>query len=171
MRRFVARGAFRHAVGAHVLSRVDYASSVSFGARDADLGRLRRLQCGAARLGFACGQGGCSVELLNSLHWLQVKDRICFKMMLYVYKCIMNVTPLYLCDLVTLFGDTLTVRDRLGLRSSSGAAGLLVPRSGGGGAGGRSFFVASPGLWSGLPVQLGQAVSVPVFGRLFKTHL
>ena len=83
---------------------------------------------GAARLVFACGRNRCSVELLNTLHWLQFKDRICFKIMLYVYKCIMNVAPSYLCDLspclVTLFSE-----NRPRLRSSSDTTKLLVPRS------------------------------------------
>ena len=76
----------------HESVRVNYANSVLFGAREAELKRLQRLQNKAARLVFACGRDRCSVELLNSLHWLQVKDRTCFKMMqLYVYKCIMHV--------------------------------------------------------------------------------
>ena len=49
---------------------------------------LQHLQNEAARLVFPCGWDRCSVELLNSLHWLQVKDCVCFKMMLYVCKCI-----------------------------------------------------------------------------------
>ena len=92
-------------------------------------------------------------------------------MMLYVSMCIVNVAPPCLCDLVALFGDALTVENGPGLRSSSDTAELLVPRSGGGGAGGRSFFVAAPGLWGGLPVRLREAVSVPVFGRWLKRHL
>ena len=55
-----------------------------FGSRQADIKRLQRLQNKAARLVFACGRDRCSVELLNTPHWLQVKDRICFKIMLYV---------------------------------------------------------------------------------------
>ena len=119
---------------------------------------------------LACGRDRCSVELLNTLHWLQVKDRICFKIMLYVYKCIMNVTPSYLCDLITLFSDTLTIENRPRLHSSSDATKLLVPRSRKR-AGDHSFVVAAPRLWNELPIQLKEAVSVPVFKRLLKTHL
>ena len=92
IRRFITQDACYHAVRALFLSRIDYANSLLFGAREGDLKRLQRLQNKAARLVFACGREKCSVELLNTLHWLQVKDRICFKIMLYMtiqvyYEC------------------------------------------------------------------------------------
>ena len=84
IRRFITQDACHHAVRAHVLSRIDYANSLLFGAREADLKQLQRLQNKAARLVFACGRDRCSADLINFLHWLPVKDCICFKMMLYV---------------------------------------------------------------------------------------
>ena len=97
------------------------------------------------RLVFACGRDRCSADLINSLHWLPVKDRICFKMMLYVYKYIMNVAPSYFCDLITLFSDSQTVENRPRFRSSSDTTKLLVPRSRKR-AGDHSFVVAAPRL-------------------------
>ena len=132
--------------------------------------RLQRLQNKAAHLVFACGWGRCSVKLSNTLHWLQVKDCICFKIMLYVYKCIMNAAPSYLCDLITLFSNTLTVEHRPRLRFSSDTIKLLVPCSRKR-AGDHSFVVAAPRLWNELLIQLREAVFVPVFRRLLKTHL
>ena len=41
----------------------------------------------------------------------------------------MNVAPSYLCDLITLFSDTLTIENRPRLCSSSDTTKLLVPRS------------------------------------------
>ena len=82
----------------------------------------------------------------------------------------MNVAPSYLCDLITLFSDTLTVKNRPRLRSSSDSTKLLVSRSRKR-AGDHSFVVAAPRLWNELPIQLREAVSVPVFKRLLKTHL
>ena len=49
--------------------------------------------------------------------------------MTLVYKCIMNVAPSYLHDLIILFSDTLTIENRPRLRSSSDATKLLIPRS------------------------------------------
>ena len=166
LRRFITQDACHHAVRALVLSRIDYANSLLFGAREADIKRLQRLQNKAARLVFACGRERCSVELLNTLHWLQVKDRICFKIMLFVYKCVMNIAPSYLCDHITVLSDILTVENRPRLRSASDATKLMIPRSRKR-AGDHSFVVAAPRLWN----ELREAVSVPVFKRLLKTHL
>ena len=107
---------------------------------------------------------------LNFLHWFQVKDRICFKMRLYVYKCIINVAPSYLCDLIPSFSDTLTVENRPRLGYSSDITKLLVPRSRKRAAD-HSFIVAAPRLWNELPIQLRETVSVSIFKRLLKTHL
>ena len=82
----------------------------------------------------------------------------------------MNVAPPYLCDLITLLSDILTVENRPRPHSSSDTTKLLVPRSRKR-AGDHSFIVAAPRLWNELPVQLREAVSVPVFKRLLKTHL
>ena len=153
-----------------VLSRIDYANSLLFGAREADLKWLQCLQNKVAWLVFACWWDRCSVNLINSLHWLPVKDRICFKMMLHMYKCIMNVAPSYLCDLITLFSDSQTVENRPRLCSSSDTTKLLVPRSRKR-AGDHSFVVATLSLWNELPIKLREAVSVPAFRRLLKTHL
>ena len=167
IRRFISQEACHHALE-HLSSR--YANSLLFGALQADLKRLQRVQNKAARLVFACGRDRCSADLLNSLHWLQVKDRIHFKILLYVYKCLMHVAPPYLCDLLTLLSDTVTHENRPRLRSSSDTTRLLVPRSNKR-AGDHSFAVASPRLWNELPIQLREAVSVPAFKRLLKTHL
>ena len=60
IRRFLTQDACHHAVRALVLSRIDYANSLLFGAREVDLKRLQRLQNKAARLVFACGRDKCS---------------------------------------------------------------------------------------------------------------
>ncbi len=170
IRRFITQDACHHAIRALVLSRIDYANSLLFGAREADLKRLQRLQNKAARLVFGCGRDRCSSELLHSLHWLQVKDRIYFKILLYVFKCLTNVAPAYMCDLITLLSDILTLENRPRLRSSTDLTRLFVPRTMKR-AGDHSFVVAAPKLWNELPIQLREAVSVPVFKRLLKTHL
>ena len=57
-----------------VLSRLDYANSLLFGAREADLTRLQRLQNKAAQLVMSCGRDQSSTDLLRELHWLPVSS-------------------------------------------------------------------------------------------------
>ena len=131
--------------------------------------RLQRLQNRATRLVFACGLDECSVDLLTSLHWLPVKERILFKFILYIFKCMNHAAPSYLVDLVALQSDKYTAR-RQRLRSSSDTTRLFVPRSRKR-AGDSSFLVAAPKLWNELPVYLRESESVPAFWRALKTHL
>ena len=131
--------------------------------------RLQRLQNKAARLVFACGRDERSVDLLTSLHWLPVKERILFKFILYVFKCMNNAAPSYLVDLVSLQSDKYTARGQR-LRSSSDTTRLFVPRSRKR-AGDSSFLAAAPKLWNALPVYLRESESVPAFRRALKTHL
>ena len=43
-------------------------------------------------------------EVLKDLHWLPVKKRVIFKILLLTYKCV-NLSPKYLCEL--LLGNAL----------------------------------------------------------------
>jgi len=36
--------------------------------------------------------------LLRDLHWLQVPQRVEYKLLVLVYRCLHNLTPEYLCD-------------------------------------------------------------------------
>ena len=54
IRRFLSQEACHHAVRALILSHIDYANSLLYGARERDLKRLQRLQNKAARLVYAC---------------------------------------------------------------------------------------------------------------------
>ena len=110
------------------LKSFQYANSLLYNVRSADLMRLQRLQNKAARLVFACERDERSVDLLTSLHWLPVKERILFKFILFVFKCMNHAAPSYLVDLVSLQSDKYTAR-RQRLGSSTDTTRLFVPRS------------------------------------------
>jgi hypothetical protein len=170
IRRFITQEACHHAVRGLVLSRLDYANSLMFGLRQVDLNRLQRLQNKAARLVFACGRDRSSAVLLDMLHWLPVKERILYKMSVLIFKCIHNTAPPYLQNLIQCYNDPVVSESRPRLRSSKDTTRLVVPRSKRK-AGDRSFVVASPSIWNGLPVDLRESASEPVFKRKLKTHL
>lgn len=171
IRRFITQEACHHAVRALVLSRLDYANSLLYGVKEKDLKRLQRLQNKAARLVYACGRDWSSAYLLRTLHWLPVKERIKYKVLLYVFKSQHCQAPSYLMDTLKLYNSRKDVED-LGrrLRSSSDVTRLVVPRSKRK-AGDKSFNVIGPQLWNQLPVGIREAVSVPVFKGLLKTYL
>ena len=170
IRRFITTEACHHIVRGLVLSRLDYANSLLFGAREADLTRLQRLQNKAARLVLSCGDVTsppltCSGSYTGSL----LNKESFYKLMLYIYKALNDMAPCYISAKVYLQNtDPAEYRQRL--RSSSDQTRLIVSRSFKR-AGDMSFIIAAARLWNDLPVYLRESQSLPMFKRQLKTHL
>ena len=108
--------------------------------------------------------------MLQALHWLPVKERVQYKVILYIFKCIQSEAPDYLTELITLQSSQYPPGYRGRLRSSTDLTRLSVPRSKRK-AGDASFMVGAPRLWNALPMDLRGVISIPVFRRMLKTHL
>ena len=65
-----------------------------------DLGRLQKVQNSAVRFIFGRGKRAHTTQLLKKVHFLPVKYRIDFKIALLTYKCLNNLAPEYLKELV-----------------------------------------------------------------------
>ena len=107
--------------------------------------------------------------LVGSCHWLPVKERIQFKILLYVFKCLNGHAPSYLASCFTHYHQT-----RTGLRSAQDSTRLSVPkfrRKALQSAADKSFSLAAPALWNNLPTSIRTANSVSSFKRCLKTHL
>ena len=67
------------------------------------LGKLKRLQCiqnSAARLVVHASKFDHVTPVLIKLHWLPVRFRIMFKILLMVYKCLHDMAPPYLANVI-----------------------------------------------------------------------
>ena len=64
----------------------------------------------AARLVFQVSRDHPSQPLLNSLHWLPLRQRIIFKLLLLVYKILNNRAPKYLDTCLNLYTPTRRLR-------------------------------------------------------------
>jgi len=100
----------------------------------------------AARL--ICSTPHCSriTLVLYSLHWLPVRFRIVFKILIITFKAIHGQAPDYVCNLIRVENLSL-----YGLHSNSQV--LLVPPSTKTKKtlGDRAFTAAAPSLWNKLP--------------------
>ena len=91
----------RHSVvRALILSRLDYGNALLYGATSKDLNRLQSLQNRCAKFIFSSSRLDSPKPLLRSLHWLPIRERIHFKLCLYVNKCLNDEAPGYLADMV-----------------------------------------------------------------------
>ena len=136
-----------------------------YGIPQVTIQRLQRIQNCAARIVTCTRKYEHITPVLRLLHWLPVRQRTLFKVLVFTY-CALNATaPNYLVQLINHRNITRT------LRSSSSTELLFVPKSRTMMYGDRCFEVASPILWNNLPVSLRTAKCLTQFRSQLKTHL
>lgn len=151
------------AVRALVVSRLDYANVLLYGAPVASVQRLQSIQNNAARMVTRTPIRDHITPVLQQLHWLPVSQRIVFRIMSLTYNIIhAENAPVYLKDLVKAH---VPARN---LRSGSNGTLLAVPRTRKN-VGDRAFNTCAPRLWNSLPRELRDATSLPTFKKHLKT--
>ena len=104
----------------------------------------------------------------DELHWLDVTDRVRFKLAVLMYRCLHGTASSYLMDSCTL---TAEVTGRQHLRSATQRK-LAIPRYRLNSFGRRRFSVAGPSTWNSLPDSLRDPeLSLDTFKRQLKTYI
>ena len=128
IRRFLDRDSCHQVVRSLVLSRLDYANAVLLGTTSTDIMRLQRLQNWSAKLIFQARKYDHATPYITALHWLTLKNRIIFKILVIVYKCMNRLAPSYLTSSLSLYTP-----GREGLRSAKDVTRLtehrILPRN------------------------------------------
>jgi len=169
VRRSLDRDSAAILVHAFVTSRVDYGNSLLANAPRSWTDKMQRVMNAAARVisGTRKFDRGLSEFIRDDLHWLNVPQRVTFKLCLLVYKCMHGLAPQYLAELCVPVAD---VTGRRQLRSA--ARGLLdFPRYCLKNYGRRAFSYAGPHAWNSLPDTLRQSPNIDCFKRSLKTFL
>ena len=164
IRRFITVEACELLVHSLVSSRIDYANALLYGSPDSQLHRLQRLLHTAARIITKSNSTQNISQVLYTLHWLPVKQRISYKIILLTYKALNNIGPTYLLDLLT------PLRSERTLRSSSKNL-LVVPKTNSRTFGDRAFSHSAPVLWNSLPEHIKLAQNINHFKSNLKTWL
>ncbi|KAL2091662.1 hypothetical protein ACEWY4_013925 [Coilia grayii] len=107
---------------AFITSRLDYCNGVLYGLPSKALDQLQRVQNSAARALTHTKRWQHITPTLKQLHWLPVKSRITYKILLLTYKSLHNLAPQYLSDLLHPYSQSRSLR-------SSGKDQLVIPRS------------------------------------------
>lgn len=151
-------------IHAFVSSRLDYCNGVLFGLPKKDLDRLQYVQNSAARVLTRTKPWQHITPTLKRLHWLPVKDRITYKLLLLTFKALHGLAPQYLSDLLEDYTPGRTLR--------SSDLGLLTVRQGKRRSlGDRAFSVAAPARWNSLPFEIRHAKTLDSFKSALKRHL
>ena len=149
-------------VNALVTSRLDYCNSLLYGTVDKNFARLQRLQNTAARLIMCVAKYSNITPVLKGLHWLPIRERICFKIMLLVHRAVNCRGPVYLLDLICIYMPTRSLR-------SEGTKHLKRPKTKNCKAGDVSFPAAAPDLWNRLPFSIRELHNENSFKNIVKT--
>ena len=144
-------------VNSLIVCKLDYCNSLYWGCNRKELEQLQLIQNSAAKAVFGLYKHEHVGDSLNTLHWLPIKQRIVFKLMLLVYKSLNGMGPDYLNELLNYANYT-----HLPL--------LLVPRVNTS-IGERAFMHSAPKLWNLMPKSVKTCTSLQDFKSALKTHL
>ena len=164
IRKYLDRASTERLVHAFVSSHLDCNNSLLYGLPHNLLSSLQRVQNSAARLITGTKRREHISPILRDLHWLTVKDRIHFKILLLTYKAVHGHAPAYIRNLISFT----TLKS---LRSASQLALKPGPRSKTSSYGDRAFAVAAPKLWNNIPYNIRSAASIGQFKTQLKTFL
>ena len=165
IRPYLDRKSTETLVHSFITSRLDSNNCLLLGLPDSLIHKLQVLQNAAARLIMKLPKHSHITATLQELHWLPVEQRIKFKVLLIVFKCMHDMAPVYLQDL-------LEKKQNLSrsLRSNHQSL-LVVPKSRTVKYGDRNFRNVAPAMWNSIPLHIKDCDKVSTFKRSLKTFL
>ncbi len=140
-------------------SRLDYCNALLGGCPASSINKLQIVQNAAARVLTRSRKYDHITPILQSLHWLPIKFRISYKILLLAYKALNYLAPVYLTNLLSRYNPTRSLRSQ-----NSGL--LVVPRIAKSTKGGSYL---APKLWNSLSDNVRGSDTLSLFKSRLKT--
>ena len=144
-----------------VSSKLDLCNSLYYNMSKINYKKLQRVQNSAARLVCKVGRHSSISEILKSLHWLTIENRILFKIILLTHKSIWGKCSTNLVQLLSYKSYTRSTSDFLLFDTPVALTKY----------GKRTFSFAAPRLWNVLPYKLRYEEDTVIFKKQLKTLL
>ena len=156
-------------VHSNILSILDYCNSSYAGITERLLHKLQKIQNNAVRFIFKLRgkEKWKSISpYLKKVHFLPIAYRIKFKVALMVFKCLNNLAPKYLKDLISL-------RDvkRISVRMDNDFYILKTPPPAKFSKTEAAFSYHGPKIWNSLPYNIRCIMDIVRFKKCLKTYL
>ena len=126
-----------------VMSRLDYCNALLIGIQQDLISKLQRLQNSAARIVSRTRKYEHITPVLIKLHWLPIKFRIQFKVLLLVYKALNGLAPKYIKEHLVHYKPRRHLRSEAKVLLDKPRTRLKL--------GDRAFSISAPRLWNALP--------------------
>ncbi len=128
------------------------------------ISKLQILQNAEARVLTRSRKYDNITQILQSLHWLSIKFRISYNILLLPYKVLNGLAPAYLTSLLSRYNPNRSLRSQ-----NSGL--LFVPRIAKSTKGGRTFSYLAPKLWNSFPDSFWGSDTLFLFESRLKTSI
>ena len=144
---------------------MDYCNSLLYGIPEYQTRKLQRVLNASAKLNYRAPKFCHITPLLAELHWLPMRARIHYKILLIIYKILHGHAPKYLSDLISIqqllcYSFRRNDNDPLLKRLIAKTKKTM---------GDRSFQIVAPLLWNKLPRSAREARNLESFKTIIKT--
>jgi hypothetical protein len=168
IRKFLGEKSAARLIHAFVSARIDQYNVLLHGIPDYQIQRLQRIQNAAARmLTLISPAKELHVSpILFKLHWLPVRFRIEYGILLLVFKALNGLAPDYIEELLfKKFNEKKEMRSNDLMELNPPKIKTLKTY------GDRAFTIAAPHLWNNIPLNVKNSGSVTIFKSRLKTCL
>ena len=159
MKRFLSITQMNQLVQAVILSSLDYCNSLYFGCSNTVLNQLQIIQNRACSIILGLKKSDSKAANLKKLHWLRIRERIQFKILIVTYKALNGQAPIYISELVRYSNLSGSRNPSLQTYMSKSCMGD------------RAFISCAATLWNKLPPDVKCSSSLASFKTRLKTHL
>ena len=157
IKHFLTPSQLKSLVCSKVFSLIDYCNSLYFGLNAATIKKLQHVQNCAARLIIKRGDPKPMEEFFLESHWLKVRERIIYKILLTVHKCLHDLAPVLLTELLEYAESDRWMKLReTKINSKFGM---------------RAFSHVGPKLWNLLPHYIRSEHKTELFKKMIKSYL
>ena len=144
-------------VNSIIVCKLDYGNGLFYGIDEKLLDDLQRIQNAAGKAVYGLYKHDHVGTTLQKLHWLPVRERINYKILLIVFKCLNGMGPQYLSELLSYSNFSHNIH--------------LVEPYMVTALGERAFKKCAPKLWNSMPLPLKQCATLATFKKHLKTYL
>lgn len=157
MRFIFTKDQLKTIVNSLIVCKLDYCNGMFYGVDERWIDELQRIQNAAGKAVYGLYKHDHVGNTLQKLHWLPVRERIIYKVLLIVFKCLNGMGPQYLTEMLTYGNYSHNIH-------------LMEPYMNTA-MGERAFQKYAPRLWNSMPSSIKECTTLPTFKKYLKTHL